>query len=222
MCGRFVITAPEEAIAEWFDAEIRVGFEGSRFNIAPSQMIPVVVEYEGTRLLSEMRWGFIPHWYKTPNDGPFLINARGETAHEKPSFRTAFAKRRCIIPASGFYEWHEKKGVGKEPYFIHASSGDPMGFAGLWQVWTHPTTQDRWVTVAIVTTQASAQISDIHHREPVTLQKNEFDPWLRGTPADARQVINAADEGYFMFHRVDRAVNSARHDSEELMAPLIG
>ena len=201
-------------------AEIRVGFERPRYNVAPSQMIPVIVEYDGSRLLSEMRWGFIPHWYKAPNDGPFLINARGETAHEKPSFRSAFAKRRCIIPASGFYEWHTKKGVGKEPYFIQPKSGDPMGFAGIWQAWTHPDTKDRWVTVAIVTTEASDQIADIHHREPVTLQQNEFDPWLQGTPADARGLVDAAVEGYFTSYRVGLKVNKARHDTAELMEPL--
>jgi len=220
MCGRFALTLPVEAVAEWFKAEIRVGYEAPRYNIAPSQMITVAVEYEGARFLSEMRWGFIPHWYKTPNDGPFLINARGETVHEKPSFRSAFAKRRCIIPATGFYEWHAKKGVGKEPYFVHPTSAEPIGFAGIWQAWTHPETQDRWVTAAIVTTEASDQISAIHHREPVTLLPEEFDPWMRGTPKDAQELVDAAVEGYFTSYRVGLDVNKARHDTAGLMEPL--
>ena len=220
MCGRFALTLPTDAVAEWFKAEIRVGLERARYNISPSQMIPVIVEYEGARLLSEMRWGFIPHWFKSPSDGSLLINARGETAHEKPAFRSAFAKRRCIIPASGFYEWHSKKGVGKEPYYIHPASNDPVGFAGIWQAWRNPTNEERWVTVAIVTTEASEQISHIHHREPVALDPNTYDTWLRGTPNDARQLTHSVADGYYAHYRVDQAVNKARHDTAELIEPL--
>ena len=212
---------PGEMVSEWFSAELRATFERARYNIAPSQIIPVVVEYEGQRILSDMRWGLIPHWFKSPSDGPMLNNARGETVHEKPSFRSAFAKRRCIIPATGFYEWHAKKGVGKEPYFIRPADKNPMGFAGLWQVWTHPESKDRWVTTTIVTTAASKQIADIHHREPVSLQPNTFETWLRGTPAEAQSLIKSADEGYFDFYRVGLEVNKARHDVPELLEPLV-
>ena len=222
MCGRFALTLPTDAVAEWFGAEIRVSFERARYNISPSQQIPVVVEYEGTRHLSEMRWGFIPHWFKNPSDGSLLINARSETIHEKPAFRSAFAKRRCLIPASGFYEWHREKGVGKEPYFIQAKSGAPMAFGAIWQAWTNPVDQARWVTVAIATTAARKTIADVHHREPVMLEQDDFEPWLRGTPNEAQALTQAEHGGEIAAFRVGKEVNSARHDHPDLMKPLDG
>ena len=113
MCGRFSLTLPSNAVADWFDVtQVKASFE-PRYNICPTMAVPVAVTYEGVRQLVQMRWGFTPTWYKTLNGGPILINARAETIVEKPAFRSAVRKRRCLIPADGFYEWHREKGTGK-------------------------------------------------------------------------------------------------------------
>lgn len=220
MCGRFALTLPPDAVASWFMAELRAAFETPRYNICPTQMIPAIVSHEEARQVVSMRWGFIPHWYKTPSDGPLLINARAETVAEKPAFRAAVRTRRCLIPASGFYEWHAQKGVGKEPWFITPADGALMAFAGIWQVWTDAQTGLRHVTCAIATTAASAQLAEVHHREPITVAPEHFGLWLGEEGHGAARVMQAAHEGFYTRYRVDTAVNKARHDLPELMAPL--
>lgn len=220
MCGRFALTLPPDAVAGWFGASLRAEFETPRYNICPTQMIPVVVHHDGARLLVEMRWGFIPHWYKTPSDGPLLINARSETITQKPSFRAAVKTRRCLIPATGFYEWHAKKGVGKEPWFIKPSNDELMAFAGVWQSWTDAQ-ERRHITCAIVTADASPDLVDIHHREPVTVRPDDFRLWLGEDGKGAAGLMQAAPDGFFETYRVSTDVNKARHDSADLMEPLV-
>ncbi|PLS22003.1 SOS response-associated peptidase [Neptunicoccus cionae] len=220
MCGRFALTLPTDAVAGWFGAtEITAQWEQPRYNICPTQDIPVAVLHEGARHLVPMRWGFLPKWYKTPSDGPLLINARAETIAEKPAFREAVRSRRCLIPADGFYEWHREKGKGKEPWYIYASEDPLMAFAGIWQVWTGADGQ-RSVTCAMVTTQAGADIAEVHHREPVTVKPENFGLWLGEEGKGAATLMQSADPSYFARHRVGLEVNSGRVEGPQLREPL--
>lgn len=219
MCGRFALTLPPDAVAGWFDASLKAKFETPRYNICPTQLIPVCVSHEGQRLITTMRWGFIPHWYTSPSDGPLLINARSETIAEKPAFKSAVQTRRCLIPASGFFEWYRDKSKPKEPWYITAKEAEMMVFAGIWQAWTSPEGV-RHVTCALVTGDASKPISDIHHREPITLSSDAFGLWLGEEGVGASKVMTPAGEGFFKMHRVDPKVNSARHDEVDLIKPI--
>lgn len=219
MCGRFALTLPLDAVAGWFDTvHVRASFE-PRYNICPTTDIPVAVNYEGERHLVPMRWGFIPKWYKTPNDGPMLINARAETIAEKPAFRSAVQTRRCLIPADGFYEWHREKGKGKEPWYIYPTEGEMMAFAGIWQVW-NGADGVRSVTCAMVTTEAGEGIAEVHHREPVTVQPADFGLWLGEEGKGASALMQSADPAYFARHRVGLEVNSGRVEGPELRVSL--
>lgn len=215
MCGRIALNLPTDAVASWFDASSRAGFQEPKFNICPTQNIPVAVRYEGENILTPMRWGFIPHWYGAPNDGPLLINARGETVAEKPAFRDAISKRRCLIPATGFYEWHRIDGR-KEPWYFQPADDDLMAFAGIWQAWTAPDGA-RQVSVAMLTVDAGDQMADVHHREPVVIEKPRQLDWLDGD----LELITSAPDGFYEKHRVSSKVNKASATGPELIEPLV-
>lgn len=220
MCGRFALTLPTDAVAGWFGAtEITAQWEQPHYNICPTQDIPVAVLHDGARHLVPMRWGFLPKWYKSPTDGPLLINARAETIAEKPAFRDAVRSRRCLIPADGFYEWHREKGKGKEPWYIYAAKDPLMAFAGIWQVWSGPDGA-RSVTCAMVTTDAGADIAEVHHREPVTVTPENFGLWLGEEGKGAATLMRSADPAYFARHRVGVEVNSGRAEGPQLREPL--
>ena len=177
MCGRMAITLPHEAMAQVFDALPANDLpEVPDYNVCPTVDVHTVVPSEGRRLLRPMRWGLLPPWYKTPTDGPLLINARAETIVEKPAFRTAARERRCIVPASGFYEWTKDAEGTRFPWYITRSDGRPIAFAGIWQVWERG--DARLTTVAIVTTSANDSMSRIHHRMPVVLEEPDWPLWL--------------------------------------------
>lgn len=220
MCGRFVLTLPTEEIAGWFDAVLAAQFETPRYNICPTQLVPAVVHHEDTRQIVQMRWGFIPHWYEKPADGPLLTNARSETIAQRPAFRASVQSRRCLIPASGFFEWNAAKGKGKEPWYVKPAAAELMSFAGIWQVWTSPEGL-RNVTCAIVTTAAGEQMAEIHHREPVVISKEDAGLWLGEEGKGAARLLKAADDGFYVRHRVGLEVNKARHDVASLMDPLV-
>ncbi len=218
MCGRFALTLPLDAVAGWFDAvQVKADFDVPKYNICPTLKIPVAVSFEGARQLVSMRWGFIPNWYKAPNDGPMLINARSETIAEKPAFRAAAKARRCLIPASGFYEWQREQGK-KLPWYFKPKAGELMAFAGIWQVWKDAEDQ-RLVTCAMVTTEAGNEMSAIHHREPVVVQRGDFGLWLGEQGHGAATLMLAAGEGFYRKHRVGLAVNSGRVESAALIEP---
>jgi putative SOS response-associated peptidase YedK len=221
MCGRFAITLPPEAMARLFQAEPANDLpESPRYNICPTQTVAAVALAGGRRRLGPMRWGFIPRWYKAPNDGPLLFNARSETVAEKPAFREAARARRCLIPAAGFYEW--KPGVvPKEPWFIARADGEPMVFAGVWQVWTGPDDQ-RLTTCAIVTAAAEGAMAALHDRVPVVLEPADWGLWLGEAGHGAARLMRAPAEGVLRFHRVSPAVNSNRAEGPELIAPVAG
>lgn len=220
MCGRFALTLPHDAMAQIFDAVIAQSLMPTpRYNICPTQAITTVVAHEDGRHLTPMRWGFLPHWYKTDRDGPLLINARAETIAEKPAFRKAVRERRCLIPATGFYEWTKTPEGQRLPWYIHPSEASHLAFAGVWRDWTGAEGQNL-ATCAMVTTAANPRISEIHHRMPVLIQPESYGLWLGEEGHGAAVLMQAAPEDFLSFHRVDPKVNSNRPEGEDLIVPL--
>jgi putative SOS response-associated peptidase YedK len=219
MCGRFAITLPPEAMAHLFEATPGNDVPGgARFNVCPTQDIATVTSEDGRRRLRPMRWGFLPHWYKTPTDGPLLINARAETIAEKPAFRAACRERRCLIPATGFYEWTKDAEGTRWPWYFHDPSGAPLVFAGVWQDWERD--GQRLTTCAIVSTAAGPTMSEIHHREPVTLAPEDWALWLGEDGKGAARLMTAAPAARIARHPVDRRVNSNRAEGPDLIEPV--
>lgn len=218
MCGRFTLTHPNEALARLFDAAPANDLPPvPRFNICPTTPVAVVTSDGGQRRLRPMRWGFLPSWYKTPTDGPLIINARADTVATKPAFREAVRQRRCIVPASGFFEWQTEAGQ-KLPWYFTRRDGAPMAFAALWQRWERDgTAQD---SVAIVSTDAGPGMGGLHHREPVILEPADWPLWLGEAGHGAAVLMKAVPDGVMQAHRVDPRVNSNRADGAELILPL--
>ncbi|MFQ5624005.1 MAG: SOS response-associated peptidase, partial [Paracoccaceae bacterium] len=169
MCGRFAITLPADAVAGLFDAAIGdLPPQEPRYNVCPTQPVMTVRSAEDGRWLETMRWGFLPRWYRSPSDGPLLINARAETIAEKPAFRSSCRKRRCLIPASGFYEWTKAADGGKDPWYTFPADSEIFALAGIWRDWESPD-GNVWSTCAIVTCPAMGELSGIHTRMPVII-----------------------------------------------------
>ena len=219
MCGRFVITSPPAALRQIFGYIEQPNFP-PRHNIAPTQPIPVVIIENGVRHFRLMRWGLLPAWVKDPRNFTLLINARAETVREKPAFKNAIRRRRCLIPADGYYEWRAE-GARKRPYFIHRRDGTPIGLAGLAETWMGPNGEEQ-ETAAIVTTTASRSISHIHDRMPVIVAPEAFDFWLDpNVDAEmASAVIQPAPDAQLEFFEVSSAVNRTANDSPALLEPL--
>ncbi|KFE36683.1 hypothetical protein DW2_00955 [Thioclava atlantica] len=191
--------------------------EGPRYNICPTQPLAVCVSLGGHRQLRAMRWGFVPHWYKSPTDGPLLINARAETVAEKPAFRAAIRDRRCLIAANGFYEWH-REGEAKLPWFVSRRDGEPIVFGALWQDWERG--GELLTTCAIVTVSAGPTLAPIHHREPLVIEKNDWAKWLGEEGHGAARLMQPRPEGVLQAWRVGMEVNSNRASGPELCTPL--
>lgn len=215
MCGRFSLTSPVEAMSRLF------GFSelpnlAPRYNIAPSQDIAVVRSSPegGGRELAMLRWGLIPSWAKERDFGARTINARAETVAEKPSFRAAYKKRRCLVPADGYYEW-KKASDGKQPYRFCRQDDGLFAFAGLWEHWRDPADGEELQTCTIIVCEAGAFTQPVHHRMPVIVQPDLFPLWL-GEEAtgseDAAAVLRAANDDGMKAYAVSRRVNSARND----------
>jgi len=220
MCGRFVITSPPAAIRAAFDYGENPNFP-AQHNIAPTQPVGVVLVEQGARHFRLMRWGFIPGWVKDPRTFTLVINARAETVREKPAFRNAIRRRRCLIPADGYYEWHTV-GNQKHPYFIYPRRGGPIGFAGVAETWSGPNGEEV-DTVAIVTAAAKGGLAMLHHRVPVTIQPDDFARWLDCASVnvnEAATLMVAPEDGVFAWHRVSRDVNRVGNDDARLILPL--
>lgn len=226
MCGRFTYKYSWAEIHERlraFVGDIKAG-QGvvehpHRFNIAPTQPVIVVLDGEEQKKAELMRWGLVPNWVKDPRDFPLIINARAETILEKPSFRGALRHHRCIIPASGYYEWRTGEDGKKQPYYITMKDGAPMAFAGVWASWMGPDGEEI-DSAAIVTVPASADLKQVHHRMPVLLHNNQLDDWLNVKEVrekDAIQMLKSLPEGMTQFHPVSTRVNAARDDDEKLI-----
>ncbi|MEO0773530.1 MAG: SOS response-associated peptidase [Pseudomonadota bacterium] len=219
MCGRFAVTLPSDAMAQLFQARPANDLpDVPNYNICPTNAVHVVTSEDGVRALQSFRWGFLPHWYKTPSDGPLLINARAETIAEKPAFKAAARTRRCLIPATGFYEWTKDDDGNRLPWYISPKGDEPLAFAGVWQHWDKGDTGVN--TCAIVTTGANQTMSQIHHRMPVILQEADWALWLGEAGHGAATLMSAAPEDALQFWRVDRAVNSNRASGPDLVDPL--
>ena len=219
MCGRFALTLPDDAMAALFEATLANDLAAlPNYNICPTNQIYTVTSDDGTRHLRPMRWGFIPHWYKAPNDGPLLINARAETIAEKPAFSKACRERRCLIPASGFYEWTKDEDGNRLPWYIYPKSNDLLAFAGIWRTWEKG--DEPLTTCAIVTTSANTPMSAIHHRMPVTLAPEDWAKWLGEDGKGAATLMHAPPDDALAFHRVDPRVNSNRASGPELIEEI--
>ncbi|MFT5744186.1 MAG: putative SOS response-associated peptidase YedK [Paracoccaceae bacterium] len=219
MCGRMAITMPHDAMAQMFAATPANDLpEVPEYNVCPTVQVHTVTSDDGTRHLRPMRWGFVPQWYKKPNDGPLLINARAETIADKPAFRTAARERRCLILATGFYEWTKTPEGARLPWYIIRKDGTPLVFAGIWQTWDKG--EDPLTTCAIVTTGANAAVGSIHHRMPVVVEPADWALWLGEAGKGAARLMTAAPEDMLEFYRVDPKVNSNRASGADLIEPI--
>ena len=218
MCARYVITSPADAIRALFGYDDRPTFP-PRYNVAPTQPIPIVRLDAGKPAFWLVRWGVLPSWVKDPRSFSLLVNARGESVVEKPAFRNAMRRRRCLIPADGFYEWSDTR--PRRPFFVRSKGGGPMAFAGLWETWTGPNGEEV-DTAAIITTRANRTLAPIHDRMPVIVPPEAFNLWLDGAAVDATTAATLfvpAPESLLEAYEVSNAVNRATNDAPELIAP---
>jgi putative SOS response-associated peptidase YedK len=219
MCGRFAFNASIAQVAEHFGVGAATTTFAPNFNIPPGTDIPVIRQSpEGHRVLHLLRWGLVPHWAKDPAIGNKLNNARGETVAEKPSFREAFKRRRCLIPASGFYEW-KAEGRLKQPYYISLKSGELLALGGLWESWTAP---DGAIlrTCAIVTTGPNALMRPIHDRMPVILAPRHWQAWLSGPAEDVAGLLTPHAAEIMQAWPVDRRVSRAGENDPGMIEPI--
>ncbi len=230
MCGRYVIISTPAAIRALFGYGELPNFP-PRYNVAPTQPIPIVRLADGKRSFTLMRWGLLPSWVKDPKTFPLLINARGESVLDKPAFRNAMRRRRCLIPTDGFYEWQAgaagAAGTPKRPYFVRAKraadgTAPPLAFAGLWETWTGPNGEEI-DTAAIITTTANRTLAAIHDRMPVFVPPQAFDLWLDCANVEAKvaaALIMPAPHALLEAYEVSPAVNRVANDSAALIAPV--
>jgi putative SOS response-associated peptidase YedK len=220
MCGRYSLTATPEDVRALFGYIDQPNFP-ERYNIAPTQPVATVLQAHGARRFQLVRWGLIPSWVKDPASFTLLINARSETAAEKPSFRSAMKHRRCLFPASGFYEWRRTQ-EGKQPFYITPADGGLMAFAGLWETWCDPDGGDM-DTGAMLTTQSNRMMAEIHHRMPVILKPDAFEAWLDtgNVPVrDVKQLMLPIEDDYLKAVPVSFRVNKVVNDDPDLLTPV--
>jgi putative SOS response-associated peptidase YedK len=219
MCGRYTVTSSPEALRALLGYEEQPNFP-ARYNIAPTQPIAIVRLVDGKRHFALVRWGLLPSWVKDPKTFTLLINARGESAADKPAFRAAMKRRRCLIPADGFYEW-QAAGDRKRPFYVRAKSGAPLAFAGLWETWTGPNGEEL-ETAAIVTTRANRTLAPIHERMPVIVPPEGFELWLNANEVDATTaaaLIAPAPGNLLEAYEISTAVNRTANDNPKLLEP---
>ncbi len=225
MCGRYSLTTSPDVLAALFRLTTVPAY-ALRYNIAPTQAAPIVRIHSetGSRQLDMLRWGLVPSWAKQPDIGSRLINARSETAAEKPAFRHAFKRQRCLVPADAFYEW-KKLPTGKQPYVLRLRDGQPFAFAGLWEQWRDSAQphEPPLETFTILTTTANSVVVEVHDRMPVILNANDFDCWLDPSVKDAARLqsllVPLASEA-MVAYPVSRRVNSPAHDDPSCLEPL--
>ena len=223
MCGRFVLATDAQSLQMHFNlTALPEGLAVARYNIAPIQPVAVITN-QTPQILTFQKWGLIPSWSKDPSIASSLINARAETLHEKPSFRTAFKRRRCLIPATGFYEWGKGEGKAKQPYYIHLADNQVFAFAGLWETWSSPD-GDTVETCTIITTEPNDLIRPLHHRMAVILDPEDYDLWLSPDelpPMALMPLLNSYPQETMRYHPVSPMVNNVRNDSPECIKPLM-
>ena len=221
MCGRYFLEASADKLMAVF-GEMPMPALAPRYNIAPTQDVAAVRASGHQRHLALLRWGLVPHWAKDISIGYKTFNARSETVHEKPSFKAAFNLRRCLIPASGFYEW-DKLGSSRQPYYVSRSDGRPLALAGLWEAWADRLSGELLESCTILTTSANQTLGRIHDRMPVILEQDDCGLWLDHTVQRTEELTGlfrpAADEILQMFP-VSTYVNNAGHEGAVCVAPV--
>jgi putative SOS response-associated peptidase YedK len=225
MCGRFVSATPPDQVAAYFGAEAPEALLEPSWNVAPTTDVYAVLADGSTRHLDAFHWGLVPLWAKDPKIGSKMINARAETIAEKNAFKSAFKRRRCIIPADGFYEWRKDPNAPpkakKQPYFIHRPDGEPFAFAGLWEVWKGPNKdQEPLRSCTIITTTPNEPMAAIHDRMPVILPASAWDTWLDRDVDDLEllgKLLVPAPPELIAMHTVSTDVNNVRNNDEQLI-----
>ena len=222
MCGRFSLAASWDEIRRYYDLIGAPMNLAPRYNVAPTQSVPVVRRTSARECDAVMmRWGLIPSWAKDTRLGARMINARAETVAEKPAFRGAFRSRRCLVPADGFYEWQARPG-GKQPYRIARSGGGLFSFAGLWERWEKVADGAPVESFTIVTTTATPELYPIHPRMPVILDSGDHAVWLDGGVADAHALVGAAGDRNLVAIPIGTRINAVRNDDAACIEPLAG
>jgi putative SOS response-associated peptidase YedK len=221
MCGRYTVRNIERIRETFRPTQTEFAWDRPRYNVAPTQVVPAIVSREGATVLTGLRWGLVPSWAKDAEIGNRLINARAETVAQKASFRAAFKRRRCLIPADGFYEW-KKLGRQKQPMYIRVDGGEPFAFAGLHEHWTGPDGGEL-ATCAIITTKPNALMKSIHDRMPVILPAGAYARWLDPEFEDEdglREMLQPLDAKRMDAYPVSRHVNSPRNDDARCVEPV--
>jgi len=217
MCGRFYLTATPAELKKMFKVDYLPELV-PRYNIAPAQLSPIVIPVEKGRSIHMARWGLVPSWSRDLSLGVGMINAPVETLDEKPAYRTAFAAQRCLVPASGFYEW-QNKGVKNQPYRISLRNGALIAFAGLWERWA-PENGEPVETFAIITTQATKLVSEVHDRMPAIIAPADYRSWLTASANTAKKLLVPYISGMTIAPVGDR-VSNVKNDDAELLRPVV-
>ena len=234
MCGRYTLGRQLDSLLDYFHLHGEVPVYHLSWNIAPSQMAPVVLQdtkqgSDAGRVCQLMRWGLVPGWSKGPDSRYNMINAKAETIEQKPAYKNAFRRRRCLIPCDGFYEWHavpEQKSeqsseikIAKQPYYIYKNDDSLLALAGIWEQWARPDASQQIDSFSIITTDANPFMQNIHHRMPVILSPDQFDTWLSDhhQASDQLKSLLVPYQGDDLaMHAVSKAVNSPKNDGIEL------
>jgi putative SOS response-associated peptidase YedK len=225
MCGRFAVMRQLEELARLFEAGlIRMEPYAPNFNVAPTTLVPAVINEDGERVITELSWGFTPRWAKARRDGPRPINARRETVASSGMFRNAFSRRRAIVPADGFFEW-KKEGAGKQPYFIRRADGEVMAMAGIWEEWIDPegNLETPLVSCAIITTSANDEMANLHDRMPVILEAGDWTRWLDPEITDAEplaDLLEPPEDRVIAYYPVGPDVGNVRNNRPDLIEPM--
>jgi len=220
MCGRFTVTHDQETLRNWF-AYAEVPNFPPRYNIAPSQPVPIIRKWQGKRHFSLVRWGFVPSWAKEIDAHGILINARAESILQRASFKNAMKRRRALFMASGFYEWQNQGRGPKQPFYITQKSGEPFAIAGIWEHWMSKDGAEL-ETAALITVEANSDIRPIHNRMPALLAQKDYDLWLddETTPEDAQSLLKPAPDDALASWPVSTRINAVTNDSAALTRPL--
>lgn len=218
MCGRFLLTSPVDALGQLFLFDERPNL-APRYNIAPTQDIPIVRRRRESddRELVLARWGLVPFWAKDLKIGARMINARGESVASKPAFREAFQRRRrCLIPADGFYEWQKEDGGAKRPWLLRPTEGGPTAFAGLFEIW-RPAGGEPLLSTTILTTRANATVAPVHDRMPVILPPEAYERWLAADAVEVAGLLAPCPDGWLEAVRVSSRINSPKNDDPSVL-----
>ncbi len=219
MCGRYASSRRPEDLVSYFEvADPPEEVLAPSWNVAPTDPVSIVAVRDGRRQLRVARWGLVPSWAKDPKVGARFINARAETLADKPAFRAAYARRRCLVPADGYYEW-QREGTDKQPWFLSDGAGDPLAMAGLYELWRAP--DGPWlVSCTIVTTSAPDELGEIHDRTPLLVPRDAWTTWLDPELPAPGDLLVAGVPGVLAAWPVDKAVGNVRNDGPELVQPV--